>query len=97
MIIMGEARSQQEEFCIPMCLLPATISNNVPGTDISIGSDTGLNTVVEVRELFLLMTLFFLCVLTICFSCPKKCAHLVKLSPQGLLLIYFLIPKYKVK
>ncbi|XP_040823835.1 ATP-dependent 6-phosphofructokinase, platelet type isoform X3 [Ochotona curzoniae] len=47
MIIMGDARSQQEEFCIPMCLLPATISNNVPGTDISIGSDTGLNTVVE--------------------------------------------------
>ncbi|XP_058525519.1 ATP-dependent 6-phosphofructokinase, platelet type isoform X1 [Ochotona princeps] len=47
MIIMGEARSQHEEFCIPMCLLPATISNNVPGTDISIGSDTGLNTVVE--------------------------------------------------
>ncbi|XP_041717873.1 ATP-dependent 6-phosphofructokinase, platelet type isoform X3 [Coregonus clupeaformis] len=41
------ARSSYEEFCIPMCMLPATISNNVPGTDLSIGADTALNSIVE--------------------------------------------------
>ncbi|XP_031728217.1 ATP-dependent 6-phosphofructokinase, platelet type isoform X4 [Anarrhichthys ocellatus] len=42
-----EARATHEEFCIPMCMLPATISNNVPGTDLSIGADTALNAIVE--------------------------------------------------
>ncbi|XP_043082174.1 ATP-dependent 6-phosphofructokinase, platelet type isoform X5 [Puntigrus tetrazona] len=42
-----EARSSYEEFCIPLCMLPATISNNVPGTDLSIGADTALNAIVE--------------------------------------------------
>uniref|UniRef100_A0AAX7T1C6 ATP-dependent 6-phosphofructokinase n=1 Tax=Astatotilapia calliptera TaxID=8154 RepID=A0AAX7T1C6_ASTCA len=42
-----EARANYEEFCIPMCILPATISNNVPGTDLSIGADTALNAIVE--------------------------------------------------
>uniref|UniRef100_A0A668AAH6 ATP-dependent 6-phosphofructokinase n=1 Tax=Myripristis murdjan TaxID=586833 RepID=A0A668AAH6_9TELE len=40
-----EARADYEEFCIPMCMLPATISNNVPGTDLSIGADTSLNAI----------------------------------------------------
>ncbi|XP_072234785.1 ATP-dependent 6-phosphofructokinase, platelet type isoform X1 [Leuresthes tenuis] len=42
-----EARATFEEFCIPMCMLPATISNNVPGTNLSIGADTALNAIVE--------------------------------------------------
>ncbi|KAG7487487.1 hypothetical protein MATL_G00024070 [Megalops atlanticus] len=42
-----DARSSFEEFCIPLCMLPATISNNVPGTDLSIGADTALNAIVE--------------------------------------------------
>ncbi|XP_069031518.1 ATP-dependent 6-phosphofructokinase, platelet type isoform X2 [Embiotoca jacksoni] len=42
-----EARADYEEFCVPMCMLPATISNNVPGTDLSIGADTSLNAIVE--------------------------------------------------
>uniref|UniRef100_A0A7N8XP45 6-phosphofructokinase n=1 Tax=Mastacembelus armatus TaxID=205130 RepID=A0A7N8XP45_9TELE len=42
-----EARANYEEFCVPMCMLPATISNNVPGTDLSIGADTSLNAIVE--------------------------------------------------
>ncbi|KAM4718928.1 ATP-dependent 6-phosphofructokinase, platelet type isoform 1-T1 [Anableps anableps] len=42
-----EARGTFEEFCIPMCMLPATISNNVPGTDLTIGADTALNAIVE--------------------------------------------------
>ncbi|XP_074508399.1 ATP-dependent 6-phosphofructokinase, platelet type-like isoform X3 [Sebastes fasciatus] len=42
-----EARADHEEFCIPMCMLPVTISNNVPGTDFSIGADTSLNAIVQ--------------------------------------------------
>uniref|UniRef100_A0A3Q2PFF6 Phosphofructokinase, platelet n=1 Tax=Fundulus heteroclitus TaxID=8078 RepID=A0A3Q2PFF6_FUNHE len=42
-----EARAHYQEFCIPMCILPATISNNVPGTDHSLGADTSLNAIVE--------------------------------------------------
>ncbi|KAM4533724.1 ATP-dependent 6-phosphofructokinase, platelet type isoform 2-T2 [Odontesthes bonariensis] len=42
-----EARATFEEFCIPMCMLPATISNNIPGTNLSIGADTALNAIVE--------------------------------------------------
>ncbi|KAM9718967.1 ATP-dependent 6-phosphofructokinase, platelet type-like isoform 5-T5 [Menidia menidia] len=42
-----EARADYEEFCVPLCMLPATISNNVPGTDHSIGADTSLNAIVE--------------------------------------------------
>lgn len=45
-----EARAHHEELCIPMCMLPATISNNVPGTDLSLGADTALNAIVEVRR-----------------------------------------------
>nr|XP_021145685.1 ATP-dependent 6-phosphofructokinase, platelet type [Columba livia] len=44
---LHEARSRFEEFCVPICVLPATISNNVPGTDFSIGTDTALNAIVE--------------------------------------------------
>lgn len=42
-----EAREQYEELCIIMCVIPATISNNVPGTDFSIGSDTAVNAAME--------------------------------------------------
>ncbi|KAF1826070.1 6-phosphofructokinase [Dissoconium aciculare CBS 342.82] len=34
-------------FKIPMVILPATVSNNVPGTEFSIGSDTCLNALIE--------------------------------------------------
>ncbi|XP_040295281.1 ATP-dependent 6-phosphofructokinase, liver type [Bufo bufo] len=42
-----EAREHYEELCIIMCVIPATISNNVPGTDFSIGSDTAVNAAME--------------------------------------------------
>ncbi|KAM9308526.1 ATP-dependent 6-phosphofructokinase, platelet type isoform 2-T2 [Gastrophryne carolinensis] len=47
MLQLAEARANYEEFCIPMCILPATISNNVPGTDLSLGADTALNAIME--------------------------------------------------
>jgi 6-phosphofructokinase 1 len=44
---LRKARAEYPAFRIPMVLLPATISNNVPGTEYSIGSDTCLNALVE--------------------------------------------------
>jgi 6-phosphofructokinase 1 len=41
------ARAQYESFKIPMVILPATVSNNVPGTEYSIGSDTCLNSLIQ--------------------------------------------------
>lgn len=41
------SRSIYPSFRIPMVLIPATISNNVPGTEYSLGSDTCLNKLVE--------------------------------------------------
>ena len=43
---MRKARTEYAAFRIPMVLLPATISNNVPGTEYSVGSDTCLNALV---------------------------------------------------
>ncbi|CAL8240934.1 unnamed protein product [Merluccius merluccius] len=42
-----EARSRFDELCVPMCVIPATISNNVPGTDFSLGADTAVNAAME--------------------------------------------------
>ncbi|KAI5818812.1 phosphofructokinase-domain-containing protein [Pyronema omphalodes] len=44
---LQEARQSYPAFRIPMTCLPATISNNVPGTEFSIGSDTCLNSLIE--------------------------------------------------
>ena len=46
---LAEARNTYPEFCIPILVIPATISNNVPGTDFSLGCDTALNEIVRVR------------------------------------------------
>lgn len=43
---LRKAREQYAAFKIPLVLLPATISNNVPGTEYSLGSDTCLNALV---------------------------------------------------
>ncbi|XP_056306205.1 ATP-dependent 6-phosphofructokinase, platelet type isoform X3 [Danio aesculapii] len=40
-----EARRTYEELCVPMVMVPATVSNNVPGSDLSIGADTALNAI----------------------------------------------------
>ena len=45
-----EAREKFKQFRIPMVILPATISNNVPGTDFSIGADTALNEITEICD-----------------------------------------------
>jgi hypothetical protein len=45
---LAAAREKHEEFCVPMVMVPATVSNNVPGSDFSIGADTALNTITDV-------------------------------------------------
>lgn len=45
-----EARRTYEELCVPMVMVPATVSNNVPGSDLSIGADTALNAITAVSE-----------------------------------------------
>ena len=37
-------------FAIPVICVPATIDNNLPGSDFSIGADTALNSIVEVVD-----------------------------------------------
>ncbi|KAK6341731.1 6-phosphofructokinase, alpha subunit [Orbilia brochopaga] len=44
---LRKARAAYPAFRIPMVCLPATISNNVPGTEYSIGSDTCLNALID--------------------------------------------------
>ncbi|XP_026299036.1 ATP-dependent 6-phosphofructokinase isoform X3 [Apis mellifera] len=44
------ARDKFEEFRIPIAMIPATISNNVPGTEFSLGCDTALNEITEICD-----------------------------------------------
>lgn len=44
---LRKARADYDAFKIPMTILPATVSNNVPGTEFSIGSDTCLNALIN--------------------------------------------------
>ena len=40
-------RGNYPAFDIPMICLPATINNNLPGTELSVGADTALNSIVS--------------------------------------------------
>jgi len=40
-------RERYPAFKMPMICLPASIDNNLPGSDLSIGADTALNVIVE--------------------------------------------------
>ena len=42
-----QERANFPAFNIPMVCMPATIDNNLPGTEFSIGADTALNNIVE--------------------------------------------------
>jgi 6-phosphofructokinase 1 len=45
-----QERKNYPAFNIPIVLLPASINNNLPGSDLSIGADTALNNIVEVVD-----------------------------------------------
>lgn len=42
-----QQRKNYPAFDIPMICLPATINNNLPGTDLSVGADTALNSIIS--------------------------------------------------
>ncbi|XP_041479318.1 ATP-dependent 6-phosphofructokinase, muscle type-like isoform X1 [Lytechinus variegatus] len=44
------ARKEYPELCIPVVVIPATVSNNVPGTDFSLGCDTALNAIADICD-----------------------------------------------
>ncbi|XP_069031517.1 ATP-dependent 6-phosphofructokinase, platelet type isoform X1 [Embiotoca jacksoni] len=44
---LSAARDKYPELCVPMVMVPATVSNNIPGSDLSIGSDTALNAITD--------------------------------------------------
>ncbi|CAH1119706.1 unnamed protein product [Phaedon cochleariae] len=46
----SEGRDQHPAFCIPIMVIPSTISNNVPGTEFSLGCDTALNEITEICD-----------------------------------------------
>ncbi|KAI0033546.1 6-phosphofructokinase [Vararia minispora EC-137] len=45
--MLDEARKHYPSFHVPLVHLPATISNNVPMTEFSLGSDTSVNALVD--------------------------------------------------
>ncbi|XP_032591548.1 ATP-dependent 6-phosphofructokinase isoform X3 [Drosophila grimshawi] len=47
---ISDQRDNYPEFCIPIVVVPSTISNNVPGTEFSLGCDTGLNEITEICD-----------------------------------------------
>lgn len=49
-VLLESERKNFKEFCIPMTIIPATISNNVPGTDFSLGADTALNEITDICD-----------------------------------------------
>ena len=49
-INMVEERKNFAAFNIPIICVPASINNNLPGADFSIGSDTALNSITEVVD-----------------------------------------------
>ena len=50
LIMLEEYRHQCPSFRIPMLGVAATISNNVPGTEYSLGCDTALNVIVNAMD-----------------------------------------------
>jgi 6-phosphofructokinase 1 len=47
---MVEHRNSFKAFNIPIICMPASIDNNLPGSEISVGADTALNNIVQVVD-----------------------------------------------
>ena len=50
MLRLYEERANFPAFNIPIICVPATINNNLPGTELCIGADTALNSIMEVVD-----------------------------------------------
>lgn len=49
--MLWQARSNYAGLDIPIVCLPASIDNNLPGSDFSVGADTALNSIVKVVDM----------------------------------------------
>lgn len=49
-LIFAQNRQKFPAFRIPMCVIPTTINNNVPGTGFTIGADTSLNEICKMID-----------------------------------------------
>ncbi|KAK6102314.1 6-phosphofructokinase [Brugia pahangi] len=49
-LIFAQNRQHFPPFRIPMCVLPTTINNNVPGTGFTLGADTSLNEICKMID-----------------------------------------------
>ncbi|XP_059144698.1 ATP-dependent 6-phosphofructokinase-like [Physella acuta] len=47
---LSEAREMFASLCIPIVVIPCTISNNIPGSDFSLGADTALNEITDICD-----------------------------------------------
>nr|XP_022904145.1 ATP-dependent 6-phosphofructokinase isoform X1 [Onthophagus taurus] len=47
---MYQNRDKHSQYKLPMAVIPATISNNVPGTHFSLGCDTAVNEITEICD-----------------------------------------------
>ncbi|ESP04384.1 hypothetical protein LOTGIDRAFT_146725 [Lottia gigantea] len=47
---IAQARDRYPAFCIPITVVPCTISNNIPGSDFSLGADTALNEITDICD-----------------------------------------------
>ncbi|GFN89448.1 ATP-dependent 6-phosphofructokinase [Plakobranchus ocellatus] len=47
---LAEAREKFPPLCIPIVVIPCTISNNIPGSDFSLGADTALNEITDICD-----------------------------------------------
>ena len=58
---LDKARAQHSCLNIPVVVIPCTISNNVPGSDFSLGADTAINEITDVSKASCLPAWFNAC------------------------------------
>jgi 6-phosphofructokinase 1 len=68
---------------IPIITIPATISNNVPGTDVAIGCDTALGTIVESSDRLKLSAVASRCRVFVMEVHGGKCGYLATAATLG--------------
>uniref|UniRef100_A0AC35TQ24 ATP-dependent 6-phosphofructokinase n=1 Tax=Rhabditophanes sp. KR3021 TaxID=114890 RepID=A0AC35TQ24_9BILA len=49
-LALNDAREQFVPFRIPICVIPCTISNNIPGTSFTLGCDTAVNEICSLID-----------------------------------------------
>lgn len=80
---LSAAAEKHPALRIPIVTVPATISNNVPGTDVSIGCDTALNTIVESSDRLKLSAVASRCRVFVMEVHGGKCGYLATAATLG--------------